>query len=807
MLVSYKWLQQYVDVPVSPEELAERLTLSGLAVEGVHNLGEGIEKVYTGKILRINSHPNADKLVVCEITTGGPASHQIVTGATNVKEGDVIPVAVEGARLAGGLVIKKAKLRGVESRGMLCSGQELGLDPRTMPAEQAHGIMILPPDTPLGLDIRPVIGLDDTVLELDLTPNRGDALSMVGVAREVAALLGQKLRLPETGAAEKGEGIEGRALVDIEDAELCRRYVARLFTNIKVGPSPLWMQERLRAAGVRPISNIVDITNYVMMELGQPLHAFDYNTLKDGHIIVRRAREGETMVSLDGMERRLTEEMLVIADPGGPVAVAGVMGGLATEVTEKTTAVLLESAWFNPISIRKTSRVLGLRSESSSRFEKGIDLTGCLRAADRAARLIEELGAGEVAPGAVDNYPSPYVPKTIILRPERIEYILGAEVPGDTAAGILSGLEFGVQQSDGNLLVTVPGHRPDVTLEIDLIEEVARMHGYNRIPATLINGPSTRGARTRQQRLEMTVKDKMAGLGMSEVVTYSFINPVAFDRINLPPDSPLRNVLPLQNPLSEEHSVMRTTMLPGLVEVLQKNVNRRVTSLSIFEIGKVFLPVEGGPLPEERKVLAAAAMGFTPRGWNISPAPVDFYYLKGVLESLFEQIGVTGYSFEPERENPSYHPGRAARVVVDGELAGLLGELHPDVVENYELPHRAVALELDFDMLARAAGRPRKYRQLPRYPGIERDLAVVVGTDVPAVDILSVIRKSGGKLLRQVALFDVYRGGQVQEGCQSMAFSLTFRADDRTLTEEEVTVPIASIRESLAKIFGARLRD
>ncbi|MFZ5631853.1 MAG: phenylalanine--tRNA ligase subunit beta [Bacillota bacterium] len=807
MRVSLKWLREYVDITVSADELAERLTQAGLAVEAVHRPGEGIEKVYTGRILGIEPHPNADKLFICRVTVGSGENLQIITGATNVRAGHVVPVALEGARLAGGLVIKKAKLRGVESRGMLCSGQELGLDTSVMPADQAHGIMLLDPDVPLGLDVKEVIGLDDTILELDLTPNRGDCLSMVGVAREVAVLLGQTLRMPETSVAETGRGIEGLVRIDIEDPDLCGRYVGRLFRNIRVGPSPGWMQDRLRAAGVRPITNIVDITNYVMLELGQPLHAFDYDTVKDGHIIVRRARRGEIIVSLDGNERKLTEEMLVIADPGGPVAVAGVMGGLATEVTDNTTNILLESAHFNPISIRRTSRALGLRSEASSRFEKGIDITGCRRAADRAARLLLDLAAGEVAPGSVDNYPGQAPPRTVILRPERVEYVLGVEVPRSETIGILTGLEFQVKDSGRELLVTVPGHRVDVSLEEDLIEEVARIYGYNRIPYTLPYGATTKGARTPRQDLEWEVKDCLAELGLNEVVTYSFTSPATLDKAAVPQGSPLRNVVRLQNPLSEEQSVMRTLLLPGLLEVLSRNASRRVIDLGVFELGKVFLPSETEPLPMEKPVLAAAAMGSTPSGWNRPAQHYDFYYLKGILATLFDRIALRGYRLERETQNSLFHPGRAARVVAGERLIGFLGEVHPDVLENYNLPDRAVAMEIDFQTMADLAGRPRKYRPLPRFPEIERDLALVVPQDVPAQDIVRVIRKFGGQYLQEVRLFDVYRGQQVKEGCQSMAFTLRFQAEDRTLTDQEVNGSVAAVAEAVAREFGAELRS
>ncbi|MHB8155953.1 MAG: phenylalanine--tRNA ligase subunit beta [Desulfocucumaceae bacterium] len=807
MRVSLKWLRQYVNITLPPDELAERLTMAGLAVEAIERPGKDIEKVFTGKILKISPHPNADRLTICQVTLGEGESLDIVTGATNVREGHVIPVAVEGARLAGGLVIKKSKLRGVESRGMLCSGQELGLDTSIMPPDQAHGIMLLDQDTPLGLDIKGVIGLDDVILELELTPNRGDCLSMVGVAREVAALTGEKMRLPETAAAGSGQGIEGLAAIDISDPGLCGRYVARLFRNIKVGPSPAWMQERLRAAGVRPISNLVDITNYVMMELGQPLHAFDYDTLREGHIIVRRAAKDETLLTLDGSERKLSEDMLIIADPGGPVAIAGVMGGLTTEVTGKTVNVLLESAYFNPISIRRTAKVLGMRSEASSRFEKGVDLTGCLRAADRAARLLLDMGAGEAAPGAVDNYPGKKSPKIVTLRPERVSRVLGVEVPQGETARILTELEFQVGGQAEQLIVTVPGHRPDVTLEEDLIEEVARLYGYNRIPYTLPYGSSTRGSRTSRQTLDAAVKDRLSALGLFEVVTYSFTSPAMLDMAGLPEDSLFRNVIQLQNPLSEEHSVMRTMLLPNLLEVLSRNASRRVSDLAVFETGKIFLPSKSGPLPVERTVMSAAAMGSSPSGWNSQGRNYDFYYIKGVLETLLDSIGVKGYTFESETGHNLFHPGKTASVAVGENLIGIIGEIHPDILENYNLPKFAVGMEVDFEALAELSGQPRKYHALPKFPGIDRDLALVVRQDTPARDITRAIKKFGGQYLQNILLFDVYRGEQVPEKCQSIAFKLKFQAEDRTLTDQEVNSRVLELTEALTKQFGAELRS
>lgn len=806
MKVSYNWLQDFVDLELSPQELADRLTLAGIAVESVTELGQGISGVVTGRIETISPHPNADKLVITRVNTGGEKL-QIITAATNVKEGDVVPVALEGAKLAGGLVIKRAKLRGVESRGMMCSGQELGIDPKTMPPDQAHGIMLLPPGTPLGRDAKEILGLNDFILELDLTPNRGDCLSVAGVAREVAALLGRSFRPVEPSFPETTEKIDGQVRVDINAPDLCRRYVARLIKNVRIGRSPLWMQSRLRAAGMRPISNIVDVTNYVMLEMGQPLHAFDYDKLAGHHIIVRRAGDGEKIVSLDDVLRELNSDMLVIADPSGPVAVAGVMGGLSTEVTEQTTAILLEAAYFDPVSIRRTSKALGLRSEASLRFEKGIDPNGCLQAVNRAAQLIFDMDAGEVAAGAVDNYIAPVAEKKILFRPQRATYVLGLDIPRETASAILSKLQFKVQAAGEDLVVTVPTYRSDVSIEEDLIEEVARIYGYHQIPATLPFGPSTLGVKTREQSFRTQIADILAGAGFYEVVTYSFTNPRVFDQMNLPADSPWREAVRIQNPLSEEHSVMRTLMLPGLLEVLANNFNRRLPDGAIFELGKVFSPGGKESAPEERLVLAAAAMGKSTGNWQMQPQELDFYYLKGVLESMFSVLGINDVKFSPENNNPSFHPGRTAIIKAGGNKIGIAGELHPDVLEKFALPERVAAFVLDFKALFDISGRPRIYRPLPKFPGIERDLAIVLQREIPAGDIMETIRETGGELLQAVSLFDIYQGEQVPRGYRSLAFSLKFQAADRTLTDAEVSEVTDTIAATLSRRFGAQLRN
>lgn len=805
MRVSYNWLKEYVSIDISAQELADKLTLSGIAVDAVDNPSAGLDNIVTGRITQIERHPNADKLSICTVDVGQQESLQIVTGATNVREGDTIPVALEGAKLAHGLQIKRSKLRGIESRGMLCSGQELGMEAKLMSSEMAHGILILSEDTQIGLDAKEILGLNDQIFELDLTPNRGDALSITGVARDVAAIFNQELKMPIPQFIEGEEKVEALAKIDIEAPELCRRYVGRVIKGIKVGPSPMWLQNRLRAVGIRPISNVVDVTNYVLMELGQPLHAFDYDKLNNHHIIVRRAGEGEKIVSLDEAERTLSHDMLAITDEAGPVAVAGVMGGLDSEVTDQTVNLLIESAYFNPISIRRTSKALGLRSESSVRFEKGIDINGCLRAADRAMDLIQKLAGGIVAQGAIDNFPAPITEKTILLRPARVEWILGAYIPREEILRIMKSLQFRVQEQDENLLVTVPTFRPDITREIDLVEEVARLYGFERITETLPTGTSTQGRRTPEQQLNWDARNVMVSCGFYEVVTYSFVHPRIFDLMNLPPDSGLRNVVKLQNPLSEEQSVMRTVMVPGLLEVLQRNLNRRVQNGAVFEIGRVFYPVAGQQLPEEVPVLAAVAIGNTSKAWNQPSRPMDFYFIKGVAEQLLDSLALEGVEFK-RHQDASFHPGRCAKIEVNGELVGVVGELHPNVIDNYELPGRAVALKIDLKILAQANRPVKQYQRLPKFPVVERDLAVLVKQEVEVAEMLNIIKKAGGNLLRDTVIFDVYQGSQVPQGHKSVAFSMRFQADDRTLTDEETADKMKRIAKSLEAQVGAELR-
>lgn len=809
MRVSFKWLKTLVDIPIGPHELAERMTLSGVAVENIEEPGKGIINVVTARIEKIVRHPDADKLVVCTVDAGQGEMLQIVTGAPNVYEGQVVALALVGATLPGDFKIKKSKLRGVESYGMLCSGQELGIDTKFLPENQQDGILDLPKDTPLGQDVKPLLGLDDTILELELTPNRADCLSMIGVAREVAAVLGTELHLPEIKVEETSETINDTVVVNIADPKLCRRYAARLIRNVKIGPSPLWMQHRLIAAGVRPISNVVDVTNYVMMELGQPLHSFDAVKLSNDkiNILVRTAKTGEKMNSLDGVERELDEKMLVITDGQNPVAIAGVMGGLESEVTGDTTSILLESANFAGPSIRRTSKELGLRSESSIRFEKGVDINICLPAINRAAQLIHEMGGGEVVGGIVDNYPAPAEEKVIILRPARVHEILGLEVPRPEIERILQNLRFPYLDKGQDFEVSVPTGRGDITLEIDLIEEVARLFGYNQIPTTLPTGATVQGGKSGDRHLAGLAREIMLDCGLNEIITMSFINPRAYDSLLLPETGPLRQSVVIQNPLSEDQRVLRTTLLPGILDTLARNAARRNKDVAVFEIGHVFYPVADKELPTEELTLAGAMTGSLPTGWNAPGERLDFYYAKGVIENLLAAFDIKGAEYTAITDNPSLHPGRAAAVRVKDVVLGYIGEISPRVQENYRLGERVYIFSVNLAALFPLVNLVKKYQPLPKYPAVDRDMALLVRQETVAGELLKVVMETGGDLLKEVKLFDVYQGERLPAGHKSLAYSLRFQAPDRTLTDEEVNAVFDKICTMLKEKQGAELRS
>lgn len=755
MQVSYNWLQEYVDINLSPKELAHQLTLAGIAVDAVDYSGEGIDNVVVGHITKITSHPNADKLVVCQVDVG-KESVQIVTGAPNVQEDAKVAVALVGAVLPGGTKIKKAKLRGESSAGMMCSAKELGLDPKNFPEEQREGIIILPDDVPVGEDIKSVLGLDDYILVLDLTPNRADCMSMLNVAREVAAITGGAIKLPNFQVDEASLApADEWAKVRIDAQDLCQRYVARVITDVTISPSPLWMQHRLNAAGVRPINNVVDVTNYIMMELGQPMHAFDYDKLEEHRIVVRKAVQGEKITTLDEDQYELDADMLVIADARRPVAVAGVMGGLETEVTAKTQTILLESAYFEGISIRRTSRKLGLRSESSSRFEKGIDKEASAMAADRAAQLLMQVSGGKVVPGSVDAYPRPWSPTVIQMSCDRVNQLLGTDISGGRMQEMLASLSLEVKQLEGALLeIRVPSYRGDLTAEIDLVEEIARLYGYDNIKTNSAGGRAEVEDFTPEQKLRKKVTETVLGCGLNEIITYSFISPKSMDRLMVSAEHNWRKNVVVQNPLSEEQSVMRTTLLPGLLETASKNFKRRQTDLALFEIGSVFQAADT-PLPDERQHIGVVVSGEAARGWMSKPEQMDFFYAKGIVEEILQQLGVKEYWFQNTDRYPSLHPGRSAEIMVGGgnsggSIIGYLGEVHPNVLDNYGLQQRAAVVELYLSGLIDYVNLVPTYQALPKFPAMVRDMAVVIPENYQVAEVDAAIMEAGGNLLKKL---------------------------------------------------------
>jgi len=644
----------------------------------------------------------------------------------------------------------------------------------------------------------------DTVLVLELTPNRGDCYGLINVAREVAAIFGREVRLPRVFLKESERPVADYTQVEIQDAGLCPRYAARVVRNVVVEPSPPWMQKRLIRAGIRPINNIVDITNYIMLETNQPLHAFDYDLLRGGRIVVRRALPGEKLVTLDGVSRILDEDVLVIADADRAVALAGIMGGEETEVTEKTATVLLESANFSPTSIRKTSRRLGLRTEASVRFEKGADANGVIFAVDRAAQLIEMLGAGEVSRGVCDVYPAKSEAQAVKLRPERVNHLLGTELSLEQIEAYLVRLGFGIRRIKGALEVSVPTYRPDIQIETDLIEEIARLHGYNSIPSTLPQGVITQGLATPLQRFKDTAVEVLSRY-LYQVISYSFINPGWFDLLRLDKGHRWRDAVRLANPLSEEQSVMRTTLVPGMLDIVRRNLFRQNEDLPLFEVGTVFTPRSDG-LPLEELKACAAVTGKTEMHWSGARLDMDYFYLKGIAERFLSEMGVRGCRYEPVSNHPSFHPGRTAKVVKNGIELGIIGEIHPEVLANFEIKRRVCIFELDLSALFRSKESRKMTDELTRYPAVRRDLALLVSEDTPAASVLSVIESAGGELLRQAILFDMYQGPQVPAGFKSLAYNLVFQAYDRTLQEEEVNLLVEKILADLQERLNARLR-
>ena len=801
MKVSLYWLKDYVEIKVGVKELIDLLTMSGLEVEGAVSTGEGFEKVVVAEIQAVRKHPNADKLLLVEARTDRER-FPIVCGAKNIREGQKVPLALVGAKLPNGMEIKRSKIRGEMSEGMLCSEIELGL------GQEATGIMILPSTLPSGADFGEALGLKDTVLDISITPNRPDCLCVLGVVREIAALTHQRVKYPALSISDKGEEIHRKTSVTILDPDLCPRYVARMIEGVTIGPSPFWMRSRLEKVGIRSINNVVDVTNYVMMEYGQPLHAFDFELLEEERIVVRRAKEGEEFVTLDGVKRSLGQEMLMICDGVKPVAVAGVMGGLNSEIKEDTKVVLLESAYFNPAGNRRTAKQLGLETEAAYRFGRGIDYGGCLTAGNRAVQLIQELAGGKVVEGVVDAYPAPIRPSPIRLSVKRIHHVLGIQIPVDKARAYLEDLELEVRGEDADILiVTPPSFRGDLEREIDLIEEVARMDGYEKIPLTLPQGPPSSEERNKAFVIERKALDLLAHHGYHEVITYSFTSPKSSDRLGLPPNDVRRKHLRILNPLTEDFSVLRTSLIPGLLETACYNLSWKNSNLKLFELKRVFLPQEGEKLPKEIKYLAGLAIGMERDPyWAVASRTIDFYDVKGCVEDLLEMLQIKGITFQRAEDIPYLHPGKASRILAEKEGLGILGEVHPQVLSHYDIPGRAYLFEIDFEQVVRWAGEGRRFRPLPKFPAVYRDLSIVVDDALEAERISGAIWSFQQPFIDEVNLFDVYRGAPIPEGKKGISYRIRYQASDRTLTDEEVNRYHEKIIFQLVEIFRAELR-
>lgn len=793
MEVSLNWLKDYVNIPENIKEFSEAMTMSGTKVEGYKIVGEDIQNVVVGKIMSTEPHPDSDHLIICQINVGKEENLQIVTGAQNVKAGDIVPVCLDGAKLPGGKTIKTGKLRGVLSQGMLCSLSELGLTVNDFPYAIEDGIFLLEEECSLGDDIRDVCLINDTNVEFELTFNRPDCLSYIGIARECAATFGGKIAYPDESVSEVCDGKKASDYVSVEikNTELCPRYSARVIKNVKIGPSPLWMRAKLRAAGVRPINNIVDITNYVMIEYGQPMHAFDYEYIKSRSIIVRNANEGEEIVTLDGITRKLTSDMLVIADGDKAIALAGVMGGENSEILDSTTTVVFESANFNRESVRKTSKAVGLRTDSSAKFEKGLPACLTESAVNRAAHLVALLGCGEVVEGLIDVNHADVSSRRVAYDRKAVNRLLGTDISDADMDALLASVEL---VADGDTLI-VPPYRADIINTADISEEVVRLYGFDKIEATMFNGNAALGGRSAIDSFRKELREAAAGLGYFETLTYSFVSPYALDKICVPEDSPLRDSIRLINPLGEDTSVMRTHALPSMLEVLARNVSRRAGACRMTEIMTLYFKKDG--MSEEKKTLVLA---FTPDCGG-------FYELRADAEAICERMRIRDRKYVAVSDDTSFHPGRCADIVVDGVAIGRIGEVHPTVCENYDLPKGVCAALLETEKLFDALIVDKKCIPLPVYPATERDIALLCDRDFEAAELLECISKYSGKSLTDCFVFDVYTGKGVDEDKKSVAVRLVFRVPDRTLTDEEADNAVAKILKKLASEQGIVLRS
>ncbi len=798
MNLSMKWINDYVDLSdIDIKQFCHGMTMSGSKVEGYETEGNDISNVVIGKLISVVPHENSDHLVVCQVDVGKDFPIQIVTGAPNVKEGDIVPVALDGSTLPGGIKIKKGKLRGVESNGMLCSLDELGLSIHDFPYAIEDGIFIIEEDCKIGEDIHSALGFNDNSVEFEITSNRPDCLSVIGLAREAGATFNKSLNIPKP----QFKGIDGDIndilKVDIKNSEKCKRYCAGIVKNVKIEPSPRWMRERLRASGIRPINNLVDITNYVMLEYGQPMHAFDLRYVENSHIIVRNAENGEKITTLDGIERELSNEMLVIADEKKPVAVAGVMGGEYSGIMDDTTTVVFESAYFEPVQVRRTSKKLGLRSDASARYEKGVDPYISMICLERAFELVEKLGAGEVVKTVIDTdcFENKDL-KTVDFSAEWINNFLGTNISEADMIKYLNSLDFKVE----NGKVISPSFRIDIEYKADIAEEVARIYGYNNIPSTQFKG-AAEAEYTAEQKFTRTIENAMTALGCYEISTFSFISPKYFDKILLPADSVLRKTETITNPLGEDTSVMRTTIIPSMLEILSKNYNNRNAYAKLFEIGKEYIPTQPDKLPLEPLRLVIGMYGDN----------VDFYDLKGITDKLLEILRINDCDYirasesDVFDEKSAFHPGRSAVVMKDGKTFGILGEIHPDAAENYGIEAKCYVAKFNISEMIELSEKEVNYKPLPKFPATTRDLSLICDDTLPAASIEKAIKKASGKLLEKVTLFDVYKGKQIEEGKKSISYSISMRSHDGTLTDEQADSVMKKILKELKNI-GAELR-
>ena len=822
MNVSLKWLGTLVDIKgFKPEDMAEVLTCDGIPVEHVIHPAPGIKGVVTGKILKVEKHPDAAHLLVCQLDVGQDEPVQIITSADNVKAGQIVPAALPGAHLpakhdhnapggikVGDVKIKKGKLRGLPSAGMMCSASEMLLDYNLYPGTEPEGIMILPANTPVGVDFHHVFDLDDVIFEMELTPNRADCFSMVGMALETGAIFNRKVTLPEVKVKEEGPSINGRASIHIAEPEYCSRFCSRLLENVKIGRSPEWIESRLRSNNIRPINNIVDAANYVMLEMGQPMHTYDYDKIAGHSLTLRHAKDGEVLVTLDGEKRTLTSADLVIADEKGAVGLAGVMGGLNSEITESTTSVLLESAVFDSASIRRTSRRLGLRSEASGRYEKGINAKRSAEALNRICQILEEQGACTVASDMLDEYPNPKPEQVIHTSFDAINDYIGIHLPDEQITDILTRLHFKVENNNREIAVTVPEFRLDVEGRHDLAEEVARVYGYANIPITTPWSAIAEGEMSQEQEASMLIEDTLINSGLSQVLNYSFMHKDDLKRLNYPETHKVFNAIPIMNPISEEYPDLRTTLMPGLIHTLKYNLAQKNSEVSIFEIGRVYYP-KALPLTElpveDNRVSALLSGTVSEEGYPNDHRPYDFFDIKGIVENVLAKLGITDYDIQ-RSVCPVFHPGVSADFVKDGKVLVSFGELHPAVLDNFDIKQKVYGFSMSLSELNDYISGEVAFQPIPKFPASARDLAILVSEELSDADVEAIITKRGGKHLESLTLFDLYQGKQVPEGYKSMAYSLAFRALDRTLTDSDVDTWIKKIVDDLEK-NGCKLRE